>query len=117
MAGSGVVPASFPRNFPAFFLPQPENGPALGCRETAHSLSARQRCFARCPFFFAAELAVFLAAVCRISVRESAALNGYCRMDCCPVVLSVISTRRLLASRIVAILPRTLWRSAAVNSG
>jgi hypothetical protein len=36
-----------------------------------------------------------------ISDSESSALNGNCLTDVCPVVLNVISTRRLLASMMV----------------
>src|SRR6202035_4412568 len=68
-------------------------------------------------FFLADGLAVFPVADCCSSVKESAALNGYCRTDFCPVVLSVMSTRRLLASNTVCRLSSTLRRCSGVSSG
>src|SRR5579862_9720704 len=52
-----------------------------------------------------------------ISVRESVELNGNWRTDCWPVVLRVISTRRLLAKMMVREFRRTLARSSVLSSG
>src|ERR1700688_4980950 len=71
-------------------------------------------------FFLGAGLAAFFLASISlppISVNESAALNGNCRTEDCPVVLNVTSTRRLLASRIVSKCFRDLCRSSGVSSG
>ena len=67
--------------------------------------------------FFFAGLAVAGFSLPPIKLSESAALNGNCFTDVCPVVLSVTSTRRLLASMIVLIWARILCRSPGVMSG
>ena len=71
-------------------------------------------------FFFV----VFLALVAALAfadgsskVKESAALNGYCFTDSSPVVLSVTSTRRLLARRMVRMFLRIFWRCSGVTCG
>src|SRR5579872_3193651 len=51
------------------------------------------------------------------SVMESLALNGYRRVDCCPVVLREMSTRRLLAQTIVCRLLSISRRSSSLKSG
>ena len=46
------------------------------------------------PYFLAAAFLWGAGAFSLSRVRASAALNGYRRTDCCPVVLKVTSTRR-----------------------
>jgi hypothetical protein len=55
-------------------------------------------------FLGTAFLAGALASLPPIKLNASAALNGNCFTVVCPVVLRVISTRRLLAKRMVRIL-------------
>src|SRR5690348_9429624 len=74
-------------------------------------------------FFLAfARGAAFLAGAALVSrppirLKESVALKGNWRTEVWPVVLSVTSTRRLLARMMVRILRRILCRSPGVSSG
>src|SRR6267143_3571501 len=52
-----------------------------------------------------------------ISAKKSLALNGYRRVDCCPVVLKVTSTRRLLARTNTCRLFSICCLSAGLKSG
>src|SRR6267143_2276966 len=52
-----------------------------------------------------------------ISAKKSLALNGHRRVDCCPVVLKVTSTRRLLASTNTCRLFSICCQSAGLKSG